>query len=601
MLTSSTELLDGLLPVLICAPPESPSEEPRKIYYQADGTDDNAKPAEVPDNRRTTRSAGATSSTSSKAPAKKSSSAQPQKRPEIHLFSSKSRIAENSDNEIIELPPPDHGTKSHSKKRALPDIDEVIEMEETRGKRASLRSLYDSDENEKTVAKKVKKSATKKVEASAARANDKGAARGKRGGRAGGRGGKPGRVVKSKVVITDSDTDPEVPASDPMEAPLAPRPRPKPKPAYKTASSIVTETVENPTSASTALDPPTDTSMESSLTASETSTYPSAPLASQQAPILQGMHDIVSSTMANPIPSVTNTQVASSGLPQTLVVASAASAPNPIPSATNVQVASSGPSQTSTVAAAPFAAPLQGDIFEGGLPPAGGGPQSQTTWDPRLPYTDSMMQHNTRGYTGYRGPRLDHAGREPLRLQSRPPSEDRWGVAGHHDNYHNQDRRRGYQEVMWDGSHRDEYREVRRGGRDGPGWDAAGQEEYREVRRMGRDEGGWAMGGRYDVRRLPEARQMGWEPPREDIAHYGAAFDTTDYGDPHYSQGPAVRLPNSTYPDDTPFDNNHDYLHPPPPPPPPSRSSNTSTSPFGFQAELQQMIPNALAAPDNTI
>lgn len=177
------------------------------------------------------------------------------------------------------------------------------------------------------------------------------------------------------------------------------------------------------------------------------------------------MHDIVSSTMANPIPSVTNTQVASSGLP----VASAASAPNPIPSAKNVQVASSGPSQTSTVAAAPFAAPLQGDIFEDGLPPAGGGPQSQTTWDPRLPYTDSMMQHNTRGYTGYRGPRLDHAGREPLRLQSRPPSEDRWGVAGHHDNYHNQDRRRGYQEVMWDGNHRDEYREVRRGGRDGLG------------------------------------------------------------------------------------------------------------------------------------
>ena len=108
------------------------------------------------------------------------------------------------------------------KKRALPDIDEVIEMEETCGKRASLCSLYDSDENEKTVAKKVKKSATKKVEASTARANDKGAARGKRGGQAGGHGGKPGRVVKSKVVITDSDSDLEVPASDPMEAPLTP-------------------------------------------------------------------------------------------------------------------------------------------------------------------------------------------------------------------------------------------------------------------------------------------------------------------------------------------------------------------------------------------
>jgi hypothetical protein len=64
-----------------------------------------------------------------------------------------------------------------------------------------------------------------------------------------------------------------------------------------------------------------------------------------------------------------------------------------------------------------------------------------------------------------------------------------------------------------------------------------------------------------------------------------------------------MRLPNSTYPGDAPFDNGHDYLHPPPPPPP-SRSSNTSTSPFRFQAELQQMIPNTLAAPsttDNTI
>jgi hypothetical protein len=100
LLTSSTELLDGLLPVLICAPPESPSEEPRKIYYHADGTNDNSKPTEVSDTRRTTRSAGAASSTSSKVPAKKSSSTQPQKRPEIHLFSSKSRITEDSDGAV---------------------------------------------------------------------------------------------------------------------------------------------------------------------------------------------------------------------------------------------------------------------------------------------------------------------------------------------------------------------------------------------------------------------------------------------------------------------------------------------------------------------
>ena len=121
---------------------------------------------------------------------------------------------------------------------------------------------------------------------------------------------------------------------------------------------------------------------------------------------------------------------------------------------------------------------------------------------------------------------------------------------------------------------------------------------------MGRDEGGWAIGGRYNTHRLPDARQMGWEaPPREEFAYYGAIHNTADYGDPSsYCQGPAMRLPSSTYPDDTTFDG-RDYLHPPPPPPP-SRSSNDSTSPFGFQAELQQMIPNALAAPstaDNSI
>ena len=534
------------------------------------------------------------------------------------MFSSKSRVAEDSENEIIELPSSGHSAKSGAKKRPLPDGDEVIEVEEARGKRVSLRTLYDSDSDEKTAAKKVKKSAAKKAETSAARTvkkTDKRAVevvRGRRGGRAGGRGGKGGRAVKSKTIITDSssaDSDPEVPASDPAEAPLAPRPRPKPKPAYKTASSAVAKTVEIPTSATTALQPPTDISTESSLTtASETSTYPNAPLASQQVPVLQGARDIVSTTstyqeqgpLVNPIPPATSTQVASSGPPQTLAVTSAASAPNLIPSATGTQVTSSGPPPSTAFAPSLH---LQGDFFEGGLLPAGEGPQAHTTWDPRLSYTDSAMQRNSRGYTGYRDPRPDPAGRE--RLYLRPPGEDVWDGAGRHVNYHNQDRRRGYEEVMWDGSRRDEYREVRRGGRDEAGWDAAGQEEFREVRRMGRDEGGWAMGGRYNIRRLPEARQMGWEaPPHEEFAHYGATYDTADYGDPSpYCQGPAMRPPSSTYPDNATFDNGRDYPHPPPPPPP-SRSSNNSTSPFGFQAEPQQMIPNALAAPstaDNTM
>ena len=39
LLTQLTELLDGLLPVLICTPPTSLSEQPRKIYYCCQYTD----------------------------------------------------------------------------------------------------------------------------------------------------------------------------------------------------------------------------------------------------------------------------------------------------------------------------------------------------------------------------------------------------------------------------------------------------------------------------------------------------------------------------------------------------------------------------------
>jgi hypothetical protein len=435
LLTLPTELLDGLLPVLICAP-ESPSEEPRKIYYHADGADDNIKSAEVSDNRRTTRSAGAASSTSSKATAKKSSSSQSQKRPEIHIFSSKSRITEDSDNEIIELPSPDHGTKSRAKKRPLSDSEEVIEVEEAHSKRTSLRPLYDSDSDDKMAAKKAKKNATKKADTSGARIakknNKKGAeaVRGRRGGRAGGRGGKASkRAVKSKVIIdsSSSESDLEVPASDPAEAPLAPQPRPKPKPAYKGTDPVAAKTPEIPTSATIAA--------TSSHPLTDVSTYPSAPsapgapLASQQVPVLQGTCDIV---------------------PATSTYQEQGPLANPIPSATSMQV-SSLPPQPLTVASTTFAPSiaLQGNVFEGGLLPAGEGPQAHVAWDPRLPYTDSAMQRNSRGYAMHRDPRLDRAGRGPFGLHSRPPGEDGWDVIDHHDNYRNQDRQRGYEDV-WD-------------------------------------------------------------------------------------------------------------------------------------------------------
>src|SRR6202040_47294 len=135
------------------------------------------------------------------------------------MFSSKSRITEGSDDDVIELSSSDHGAASRTKKRPLPDDEEVIEVEEARGKRASLRPLYDSDSDEKAVTK-VKKGAKKNEAAFVVRTvkkSDRGAAgpvRGGRGGRAGGRAGKvAARVVKSKAVITDSgsaESDQEV-------------------------------------------------------------------------------------------------------------------------------------------------------------------------------------------------------------------------------------------------------------------------------------------------------------------------------------------------------------------------------------------------------
>ncbi|KIM74958.1 hypothetical protein PILCRDRAFT_14022 [Piloderma croceum F 1598] len=154
------KLLNGLL----CTP-ESPSEGPRKVYYHPDG---------------------AALSTSSKVTAKKSSSSQPQKCSKIHIFSSKSCIAEDSNNKIIKLPSPDHDTKSRTKKRPLSDSEEVIEVKEA----------HSNDSDDKMAVTKAKKNATRKAEASGVRTVKKNgkkgaeAVRGRRGGRAGGRGGK---------------------------------------------------------------------------------------------------------------------------------------------------------------------------------------------------------------------------------------------------------------------------------------------------------------------------------------------------------------------------------------------------------------------------
>jgi hypothetical protein len=81
------------------------------------------------------------------------------------MFSSTSCITEGGDDDIVKVSPLKHAAKSHTKKRPLPDDDEVIEVE-AHGKRASLRSLYDddSDDDVKGVSKKASKATKKKGE-----------------------------------------------------------------------------------------------------------------------------------------------------------------------------------------------------------------------------------------------------------------------------------------------------------------------------------------------------------------------------------------------------------------------------------------------------
>ena len=120
--------------------------------------------------RRATRSTvTAASSTSEKAPTKSSIPARPQKRPEIHLFTSSSRVADtkgDEDEDIIEISSSEHPVKSRNK-RPLSDDDNYDDdaITESRIKHPSLRSLYDSDQEVKEVPKKVKGS-KKKGEAS---------------------------------------------------------------------------------------------------------------------------------------------------------------------------------------------------------------------------------------------------------------------------------------------------------------------------------------------------------------------------------------------------------------------------------------------------
>jgi hypothetical protein len=139
------ELLQGILPVLIGVPT---SAEQRKVYYRLDDRD---SPSEIPEvtsasinSRRATRSSSAVPpSTSTEAVGKKPDPHRPQKRPEIHIISSKSRVAAMpvSNSEPVDLSSsPEPVVKSRALKRCLEDNEEA-EMEEMHGKHPLLCSL----------------------------------------------------------------------------------------------------------------------------------------------------------------------------------------------------------------------------------------------------------------------------------------------------------------------------------------------------------------------------------------------------------------------------------------------------------------------------
>jgi hypothetical protein len=507
-------------------------------------------------NRRTTRSKGAaTSSTITKASTKNTSSLQPQKRPEIHLFSSNSRTAiEDDDDDVVEVSSPEQTSKARSKKRPLPDDNEA-DFATARGKRPSLRSLYDSDEDVIEVAKQVKKPLKNKGEASSKRTADAPRARGGRAGRAVARRGRVVGRVKSKVIITDSESEVEVPASDPTEAPLAPPPRPKPKPAYKNANSTA--------------------SIADHVTTTTPTTTPAPSLPSTDAPTQPSLVATAETSLTTTIPvtSPSHGFTVFRDIPQVVPTTSRPYEENSIASSTSIPITSSTLPQTMTGSAIPPPPAIQGDFFEGGLLPPEGAvrPQSRLGWDPRLQYASPPMQ------------------RAPIRPRVFAGNRDTRPQLHLPDLYHNGAGASG--EVGWDArgrydDYRDGYRsqEGRRRGREDPGWEGGMREEYREVRYPGREDGGWSMdrmGGRYNNPHPLEPREMVREhPSREELAGYHGMHHTADYGEPW--------APDNTYSDNALFNHGSRYLHPPPPPPP-SRTSTTSTTPLSFPADPLQM------------
>jgi hypothetical protein len=284
-------------------------------------------------------------------------------RPEIHLFTSSTRVANtkgDEDEDIIKISSSEHPVKSRNK-RPLSDGDDYDngDAKESRIKRPLLRSLYDSDEEVKEVPKKVKgskkkgdtlrevKEATKVAKKGSKRVGEVVAS--SRGGRAMGRGGKAagrgGSKMKSKAVISDtSESEVEVPAAAPSATT-----RPKPRPAYHGANPTPTATPDKAPSSTAAADvtPPAPVPIPIQFTTTNVATTGSSLALASEASVEAHQLGHRESNGRNP------STVTQQELPAAVDAANIYVAKPDLPSA-----------PTLTPTAMPSSAPVQSDLFD---------------------------------------------------------------------------------------------------------------------------------------------------------------------------------------------------------------------------------------------
>jgi hypothetical protein len=577
------------LPILIGAPPDSPLDPVREVYYRKEN---GSPPRETTmtgpsagNPRRATRSTvTAASSAFSKASTKASIPAQPQKRPEIHLFTSSSRIADtkgDEDEEIIELSPSERPVKSRNK-RPLSDDDDYDDEDtnESRIKRPSLRSLYGSDEEVKEVPKKVKgskkngeasggvkeatkvaKKGSKRASAGLEEASKKGskrageAAAGSRGGRATGRGGKAagrgGSKMKSKAVISDtSESEVEVPAATPSAAA-----RPKPRPAYQGANPTLTATPDKAPSSTANVTPSAPVPIPIQFTTTNVATTGSSLTPALEASVEAHQFGHRESNGRNP------GTVAQQEPPAAIDAAGMYAAKPDLPYA---------PTLTPTVM--PPSA-VQSDLFDSLLPSGDNNARSYAHdgRDSRLDYPG----WDSRPDRPHWDPRSD---RSHTPWDSRPEHPSSLVHRGHMQGFGVGN---GLRDSRQDFQSRDASRSYSRG-LGGPH-----QGPYADA--------GWEIGPggpRYVNFRDPEVRRTGRDViSREDYPNYNPNYNGAYNMDPMHHN---FSMRSLDYASNTMLDDDRHYL---PPPPPPTRAS---PSPYALTPQHGQLdLPSVPSAPYN--